>query len=117
MHAACACVMLKDCSVLFSQVTDAQLHTSAVPGSRYQFRPSASLATPNAGLISGVPGISGAYGRTASPGLSGMTGHKVGKQPYISSSFTPKTASPVRGRQEFNNLTNSTVSNGNGMPR
>jgi hypothetical protein len=93
------------------QVTDAQLQVSAVPGSRYKFRPSQLAGTASAAATAS-PGLStGTFGaglRAASPTLGSVTGSAMGKlsaatafkQPHthLSPAFSPQTVTP---RQDY----------------
>ncbi|KAF8068308.1 hypothetical protein HT031_001995 [Scenedesmus sp. PABB004] len=93
---------------LNQQVTDAQLQVSAVPGSRFKFRPSAA---PAAGLGAATPGLTTSWplAGAVTPGLAGGPGTaaKLGGAKAAHSTapfaafnagkFSPQTVSPRHG--------------------
>jgi hypothetical protein len=114
-HVACAAVqhvltiqpLLVLPAWLMLQVTDAQLQVSAVPGSRFQFRPSTTaLSTPSLGAPGlpglGLSGVAGSYtsrlqGTSLGSKAPGSAGGGSGRGPHTTLSFTPKTVTPVAG--------------------
>eukprot|EP00879_Flechtneria_rotunda_P013410 GHRR01014000.1.p1 GENE.GHRR01014000.1~~GHRR01014000.1.p1 ORF type:complete len:260 (+),score=126.41 GHRR01014000.1:1483-2262(+) len=87
---------------LNQQVTDAQLQVSAVPGSRFKFRPS-HLAGAGAAAATTPVLSSGSYaaGRASSPGLVDTASKLATKQQRTATSFSAFSPQTVTPRQNY----------------